>query len=53
MEMSFVYYWLLIGCLILSMAAQARIRSAYAKYSRQRAARGCTAREMVARMMRE
>ena len=23
MEMSFVYYWLLIGCLILSMAAQA------------------------------
>ena len=53
MEMSFVYYWLLIGCLILSMAAQARIRSAYAKYSRRRAARGCTAREMVARMMRE
>ena len=53
MEMSFVYYWLLIGCLILSMAAQAWIRSAYAKYSRQRAARGCTAREMVTRMMRE
>ena len=46
MEMSFVYYWLLIGCLILSMAAQAWIRSAYAKYSRRRAVRGCTAREM-------
>ena len=53
MEMSFVYYWLLIGCLILSMTAQARIRSAYAKYSRRRADRGCTAREMVTRMMRE
>ena len=53
MRIDMIYYWLLIGCMLLSFWAQASIRSAYSRYSARRSARGCTARELAERMMRE
>ena len=47
-----IYMWLLLLCMALAAYAQWSIRSAYAKYSKARSARGLSSHQMVAQMLR-
>lgn len=45
------YYWLIIPALLLSLYAQARVKSAFNKYSKQKSQGGITGRETARRIL--